>query len=83
MAQRKTRKERNRKRQAELFRPSTEPVDPERDRMRLARFRRLVGRGVTIEFVAIGPTFKAANPAELEERVHEWLVAEAGKQRPS
>jgi hypothetical protein len=57
-----------------------EPLNRERA---LARFRRLVGRNITLGFVAAGPIVEADTPEQLAEMVERALVAETGRQRPS
>lgn len=51
-----------RRRRRALSPRSPEPLDRE---WALAKFRRLVGRGIAFGFVAIGPVVKAENPEQL------------------
>ena len=71
----------SRRRRAQALAPrAAEPLNVEQA---LARFRHLVGRVVTLRFVAYGPVLRAANDEKLAEKFEEWLAAEAWKQRPS
>lgn len=60
--------------------PLPKPVDVDRT---AARFRSLIGRGVTLGFLAWGPVVNADTPEEVVEAVAAAIAAECGKQRPS
>jgi hypothetical protein len=49
----------------------------------VARFGKLVGRGVTLGFRAWGPVVDAETPEELRREVEHALAAETGRQQPS
>ena len=57
-----------------------EPLERERA---LARFRTLVGRGVSFRFVAYGPLVDAETPEQLAEAVARVLADATSKERPS
>ncbi len=65
--------------------PTLAPRPPEKiDRARaVARFGKLVGRGVTLGFRAWGPVVDAETPEELRREVEHALAAETGRQQPS
>jgi hypothetical protein len=51
------------------------PLSDEERARALARFRGMRGRALTLNFVPMGPTVEASNPAELQEAADAALVA--------
>ena len=64
-------------------RPAPRPPEPLDRERALARFRKLVGRGVTFGFISYGPVVEAETPEQLADDVESALVNETRRQPPS